>query len=123
MKPISRVVRLEYNSFYVAGSRNVQVPAPHGGQHIVANKHCMNVGCRIWHDGEIRIDIGHSDKVAPRGRQRLDAVIETPDRGIVLFDANHPEIALWPVEQTATRIRIYTNHEAEPDLVQVIVGA
>lgn len=123
MRVISRQVRLEYNSFYVAGSRNVDVPAPRAGQHHIASNDCINVGCRMWHDGEIRIEIGGANDVVPVGKPRLDVMIATPHSEIVLFDANHPELARWPVERRDTRVRVWTNHATEPDFIQIIVGA
>ena len=123
MSAVSKLIRLEYNSFYVAGSRNVHVPTPRAGQHYLASTDCINVGCRMWHDGEIRIDLGGMDDVVPTGKPRLDVMIKTPNRELVLFDANHPELARWPVERHDTRVRVWTNHETEPDFVQIIVGS
>lgn len=122
MSPLRRVVRLEYNSFYIAGLRDVDVPAGVSGAAFATNRQCINVGCRMWHDAEIEITLGLHGTVERSGQPRLDWSIATPDRQVLLFDANHPELMSLPVKTGNTRIRIWTNHHIEPDKVIVVAG-
>ncbi len=122
MSPISRKVRLEFNSFYIAGSHNVDVPQAANGTALATNRHCINVGCRMWQDAEIWIALGRRDEVHLAGDPVLDCSISTPDRQVILFDANHPELMRMPVTTINTRIRVWTNHPTEPDEVIVAVG-
>ena len=122
MSPLRRIVRLEFNSFYIAGLRDVDVPAGVSGAAFATNRHCINVGCRMWHDAEIEITLGQHSTVERTGQPRLDWSIATPDRQLLLFDANHPELMRLAVKTRNTRIRIWTNHPTEPDSVTVLVG-
>jgi hypothetical protein len=122
MNPLRQKVRLEYNSFYIAGSRNVDVPQAIGGAAFATNRHCINVGCRMWHDADIWIALGRPNEVHLAGKPALDWPILTPDRQVLLFDANHPELMRLPAGTNNTRIRVWTNHPTEPDEVIVVVG-
>lgn len=122
MTPLRRKVRLEFNSFYIAGTRDVDVPAAVRGAAIATNRHCINVGSRMWHDAEIWIALGRHAEIHLAGEPALDSSIRTPEGQVLLFDANHPELLSLPVETIDTRIRVWTNHPTEPDEVIVAVG-
>lgn len=113
---------LEFNSFYIAGARDVHIPAAVRGASLATNRHCINVGCRMWRDGGVGITLGLYGELEPAGALRLDWRILTPDLLVLLFDANNPELMQLPVTTTNTRIRVWTNHPAEPDEVAVVVG-
>ena len=114
--------RLEYFSFYIAGSHDVDIPANHRGGALAATHDCINVGCRCWPDAEIEIVLGDESDFAPGGDPALDMRLRTPDNKLLLFDANHPELLGLAVEAQMTRIRVWINHETEPDHIVIIAG-
>jgi hypothetical protein len=122
MSPRRHKVRLEFNSFYIAGSRDIDVPRAVGGAAFATNRHCINVGSRMWHDAEIWIALGRPEEVHLAEKPALDRSILTPDRHVLLFDANHPELMRLQVASSNTRIRVWTNHPTEPDEIIVVAG-
>ncbi|MBO6717570.1 MAG: hypothetical protein JJ913_06380 [Rhizobiaceae bacterium] len=122
MTALNCAVRLEYNSFYIAGSRDVDLPTAFRGTCFATNASCINVGCRLWQEGEIEIVLGTTADPMPEGAPALDTSIRTPRNQVLLFDANHPELLRCPVENRRTRIRIWTNHPTEPDRVTLVIG-
>lgn len=115
-------VTLEYNGFYIAGSNVVNVPASLDEYPFAISKECINVGCRMWHDAEIRIELGQYTDFECFTPPIVNTFIRTPTRKVILFDANHPELMKLEVEIGYTRIRVFTNHATEPDHVVVAVG-
>lgn len=115
-------VTLEYNGFYVAGSNQVEVPASMDGRPFAINRQCINIGTRMWQDAEIRIEMGRHADFEYLSPPKINALIKTPAREVVLFDANHPELMRLDVEIGYTRIRVFTDQPTEPDHVVVVVG-
>lgn len=110
----------EYCSFYIAGVRNVSIPFDADGNGLAATQTCINVGCLYWNDGDTTIVLGPIDEVARPGAPSFDGILETPDRVILLFDANLPDIMHAAVPDRRTRVRIWKNHKTEPD--EVVIG-
>lgn len=118
----TRTFAPEYLSFYVAGSRNVEIPLDHDRRGIVATRDCINVGCLYWNDGDTNVTIGLSENISLPNLPTFDKILNTPDRIVILFDANMPEIMKAEVESTETRVRIWTNHPTEPDEIVIALG-
>jgi hypothetical protein len=117
-----RKARLEYNSFYIAGQHDVDVPTAMRGEPFAQSPRCINVGCRMWQDGEVEITLAASGEIEREDAPALDTSISTPQKQVLLFDANHPELLKLAVSTRRTRIRVWTNHATEPDRITVIVG-
>ena len=105
-----------------AQGRAVELPTAFRGTCFATNTSCINIGCRLWQEGEIEIMLGTPADLMPEGEPALDRSIRTPRNQVLLFDANHPELMQYPVESRRTRIRIWTNHPTEPDRVTLVVG-
>lgn len=73
-----------------------------------------------WNDGDTTIFLGHIDEVTRPEAPSFDGMLDTPDRMIMLFDANLPDIMHVAVPDKRTRIRIWKKHKTEPD--EVIIG-
>lgn len=113
----------QYVSFYVAGSRDVDVPIAYGADGVFGTGECLVVTCLYWNDGETRITLGSFDELPPKSEPaRFDGIIDTPQRKVLLFDVNMPEILSMNVPDTQTRLRIWTNHPTEPDDVVIALG-
>jgi hypothetical protein len=117
------VVAPEYVSFYVAGADDFEVPLDHEMVGIVATDRCINVGCLYWNEGDTKIVLGPFDEIdKPLGAPKFDGFLDTPERRVLVTDANIPEILSMAVPGTRTRIRIWTNHRTEPDDVVIALG-
>lgn len=122
MSAVFCIVTLEFSSFYIAGSREIFVPWSSDGCGFATNRKCVNVGCRMWHDADVEISLGRYGDFSHPTEPRFDALLETPRKKVLLFDANHPELMSAETDTLETRIRIWTNHASEPDNVVVVVG-
>lgn len=119
---VCRVV-LDYSSFYIAGHRQVEIPFSVEGRSFASNAVCINVGTRMWQDGDVTIELGEAaDLAATDESPRLDCVIDTPEGFVLIFDANHPELIPYRTGTSRTRVRVWTNHDTEPDFMTVILG-
>lgn len=123
MNTKTAIVAPEYNSFYVAGGENVEIPLDHDGQSIVGTAECINIGCLYWNEGDTRITLGPAEELPLRSdKPRFDGTLKTPERRIIVFDVHMPEILSMDVSGTETRVRVWTNHPSEPDEVTIAVG-
>jgi hypothetical protein len=119
----SVVIAPEYNSFYVAGSLDVDVPIEYGNLGVFGTNDCLVVGCLYWNDGDTRMTLGRSDEIPAQSMPlRFDGSLNTPEKRILLFDVNMPEILSMEVAGRETRVRIWTNHASEPDKIVIAAG-
>ncbi len=110
----------EYNSFYVAGSLDVDVPIKWGAVGVFGTEECLVVPCLYWNDGDTMITLGHSVDISVQTMPRLfDGLLKTPQRRVLLFDVHMPEIMSMTVAGEETRIRIWANHISEPDKITI----
>ncbi|MEO3389236.1 hypothetical protein [Mesorhizobium sp. CAU 1741] len=117
------VVAPEYLGFYIAGKMDIRVPLDHDRVGVTASGECINVGCLYGEDGDTTITLGPFEELSPQtGLPKFDGVLETPERRVDLFDANMPEILSMEVPGLRTRVRIWTNHQTEPDNVIIALG-
>lgn len=113
----------EYVSFYIAGVDEIRVPLDHDGLGIVASAQCINVSCLYWNDGDTTITLGPFEELTPQAKPpKFDGMLNTPEYRVVLSDANMPEILSMAVPGVRTRVRIWTNHQTEPDDVVIALG-
>lgn len=121
LKSIS--VAPEYLSFYVAGSEDADVPIEYGNLGVFGTRECLVVGCLYWNDGDTTVTLGSSDEIPAQTMPlRFDGWLKTPERRVLLFDVNMPEILSMDVADHDTRIRVWTNHPSEPDEVVIALG-
>ena len=117
------IVAPEYLSFYIAGKMDIQVPLDPDRRGVVASDECINVGCLYWNEGDTTITLGPFEEIAPQAEPpKFDGMRETPEHRIDLLDANMPEILSMAVPGSRTRVRIWTNHQTEPDNVVIALG-
>lgn len=117
------VVAPEYNSFYVAGVEDVDIPLDHDRQGIVGTAECINIGCLYWNDGDTTITLGLYNELPVRSNKpRFDGMLKTPERRVLVFDVHMPEILSMDVTETVTRVRVWANHPSEPDEVIIALG-
>jgi hypothetical protein len=113
----------EYVSFYMAGDLEADVPVEYGALGVFGTSECLVVTCQYWNDGDTTITMGPYEELPPSQMPlRFDGHLDTPDGKIVLFDTNIPEILSMSVHDTRTRVRIWSNHENQPDVVVIGLG-
>lgn len=81
---------------------------------------CILVGCLMDADGETEFTLGTVREVDPGRLPAFEGKLKTPTRKISLESVDGRKVLEAPVPQLETTIRIWTNHESEPD--NVIVG-
>lgn len=116
-------VLLDYCSFYISGSLDVDVPVEYGAVGIFGTDECLVVTCLPWNEGETRITLGSFKKMPSRPTAPVfDGMLKTPSYRVVVSDVNMPEILAMDVPEAETRIRIWTNDPLCPDDVVIAVG-
>lgn len=89
-------------------------PAP------VSTDSCILVGCLIDADGVTEFAMGKMHEVDPGRLPAFEGNLKTPTRRISLESVDGRTVLEAPVLHLETKVRIWTNHESEPD--KVIVG-
>ena len=112
----------EYLSIYVAGHRKVQIPLHMDKQGIFASPDCINIPALYWNDGDTRVDFGPVSEIPEIREPDFDGIINTPNKELILFDANEPQYAIAYVPSVDTRIRVWIDHPTEPENVVVAWG-
>ena len=74
----------------------------------------------MFADGETEVTLGTSDEVDPGDLPAFDAMLETPNRAVVVWTVEDETVLEAPVPTKQTRVRIWVNHPTEPD--KIIVG-
>lgn len=117
-----RTIACEYSSFYVAGSRDVDIPIGGELRGIRPSVECINVSCLIFQSGDITVSLASADEAHSLAEPAYDGMLATPRGVVLLFDANMPEILSMSVPGREVRVRIWTNHPLEPDEIEIVVG-
>jgi hypothetical protein len=110
----------EYLSFYMSGSWDVDVPVVYGAQ---GTDDCLVITCQYWNDGDTTITMGPCEELPVHSMPLVfDGMLSTPTRSVLLHDVYMPEILRMDVHDTRTRVRIWSNHENQPDVVVIGLG-
>lgn len=121
--PVQRLsIAPEYVSFYVAGRRNVAIPMPRGRKGVHSSKDCIFIPALYWYDGDTHVAFGPLSKVKEARKPDFDGVLNTPNKELILFDANEPQYAVAQVPSTKTGIRVWIDHPTEPENVTIGLG-
>lgn len=122
MTILKRTIACEYSSFYVAGSRDVEIPIGGELRGIRSSTECINVSCLIFQAGDITVSLSDGGKTPNLTEPAFDGMLATPKGVVLLFDANMPEILSMKVPGRETRVRVWTNHPTEPDEIEIVLG-
>jgi hypothetical protein len=76
----------------------------------------------MWQDGDVEIHLGRAADFLHYTEPHVEALLETPRKKLLPFDANYPELMSIRTDNVKTRIRIWPNHATEPDHVVGKVG-
>ena len=81
---------------------------------------CIVVGCLIDADGETEFTLGDMDEVDPGRPPAYEGKLKPPTRTLSLESVNGITVLGTRLGREETMVRIWTNHDKEPD--EVIVG-
>jgi hypothetical protein len=111
------------NSLVLVMDRAVGViPETLGGGLIAATASCVAVGTLEENDGETSISI--SDEGVPSGVANepvFDGVIETPSKILSVCSVLEEVFLEVPVHAERTRVQVWANDSAEPDVVAIVI--
>lgn len=97
------------------------VPETLGGGLVAATPSCIAVGTREEHDGETSISI--SDEGPPSGvgsHLVFDDVVETPSKVLSVCSVLDHVFLELPVAAQKTRVQVWANDSAEPDVLAIV---
>lgn len=112
----------EYVSFYVAGRRNVDIPTNMDRTGVLSSPDCLNIPALYWNDGDTHVTFGPASEITEASEPNHDSILNTPNNEIILFDANNPQFVIAHVPSGKTRIRIWIDHQTEPENVTIAWG-
>jgi hypothetical protein len=88
---------------------------------IRSNSTCVAISCLTFMDGETEVTLGAAKEVDPGWAAAFDDVVTA--RGSIVISTSERETLLeLPVATDQTRVKVWINHEDEPDKVIVGIG-
>ena len=100
-----------------------EVPESMKGKPIASTRSCVAIGTLSEQDGETLISLSTDPAaVTPGEVLRFDGPIVTPSRRLSISTVVGIQLLAMDVPHSRARIRVWTNHETEPDEIHVIVG-
>jgi hypothetical protein len=110
------------NSLVLVMDRSVgEIPKTMQGQAISATRTCIAIGTLSAADGETTVELTDETAIVPVGGATFEAVLDTPERKIVICSVLNETLMDCEVNGSRTKVRIWTNHPSEPDTVNVFV--
>lgn len=112
----------EYVSFYAAGRRDVRIPTHMDRRGVLSSKDCILIPALYYYEGDTHVTFGPVSEITEAGKPDFDGILNTPNKELILFDANEPQYAIATVAAERTRIRIWMDHPHEPEHVTIAWG-
>lgn len=120
--PVSLKAAPPHSVVLVCDFESADVPQSMLGGLISANSGCIAVGCLSELDGETEFVLGTTNEVDSGQGSAFDGYLETPTRRVVLRSVLGETLLEHEVSQARTRVRIWVNHDSEPDRIVVGLG-
>jgi hypothetical protein len=105
---------------FISDPNGGEAPAPSRDVRIRSTTSCISVPCLMWQDGETDVTLGTAHEVELSESPVFDAMLDTPNRAVVVSTIEGRTALKVPVSAPRTRVRIWVNRPQEPD--RVIVG-
>jgi hypothetical protein len=80
------------------------------------------IGCLPFIDGETTFMIGPAVEIDPGYPAALDTVLETPSRMVSVTTVEGDTLLSESIGGRATRVRVWSNREREPEEVRIGLG-
>jgi hypothetical protein len=90
-----------------------------GRSNVAGTRSCIAIGTRSSQDGETLISL--TDEEIPVGEPAFDGTLDTPKRNVSVCSILLEPLIGCEVASEKTRVRVWTNHLAEPDEVRIVV--
>lgn len=98
-----------------------EIPEITRGRRLWWTASCVVVGCLPFMDGETEVTLGDVESLNPGIPPVFDGTIKTPHRSIMVSTVDGKVMSI-PTPTPVSRVRVWTNHPAEPDRIVVGVG-
>ncbi len=85
------------------------------------NSTCVAVSCLPFIDGETEVTLGAAKEVAPGWPPAFDQLLIT-NGSVVISTSERTKLLEFPVIGDRTRVKVWINHEEEPDKVIIGIG-
>lgn len=103
-----------------------QPPETMGDGLAVATRSCVAIGTLCEVDGTTSVAFTSGPEASHKRagmKQAFDGLIATPSREVHLCTTALESVAKLPVSATMARVRVWANHESEPDHVLILITA
>jgi hypothetical protein len=89
------------------------------GSMIQGTERCIGVVVHPEQEGPTELKLGAGAEVDPGYRASFDGWLQTPERSVVISEADYIEIARYAVASQQTRVRIWLSHPTWPERVAI----
>jgi hypothetical protein len=98
-------------------------PSITGYELVTANSSCVAVGTLCEMDGETSIVLSDKEKTEQEATILVfDESIETPTQEISVITSDNKDVLRMPTKSERTPVQVWVNRNAEPDLIEIIIG-
>jgi hypothetical protein len=91
-----------------------------GRSNVTGTQSCIAIGTRSSQDGETLLSVTDNEEV-PVGEPTFDGTLDTPMRKVSVCSILLEPLIECEVASGKARVRVWTNHPAEPDEVRIVV--
>lgn len=112
------------NSLLLVMDRTVgRVPDSMQGRDIAFTPTCIAIGTLSEHDGSTHVMLGDNSEPLARTAPIFDGVLDTPGRKLAVCSVLDEVILEIDVAAERTRVRVWSNDQAEPSEICILVSA
>ena len=112
-----------YLQFFISDPSSDNSPIQGESLKPLSDGQCISVPCRYAEEGETDLTICIDEEVDTQARPQFDDFIPTPSGEVLFADANLAALAIVPVQEMRTRVRIWTDGSQLPDRIIVALNS
>jgi hypothetical protein len=112
-------VALPHSLLFIMDSSGGTIPKPIGEGIVASTDSCIAVGCTPDMDGETETVLGTMAEVIPGLHLLFEGFLNTPTRRLIFQTSHNETLIEMPTPNQNTRIRVWANHEIQPDKVTI----
>lgn len=95
-------------------------PESSGGKNVSATDSCIVIGCLSDQDGPTEVTLSQYNEANSFDPVVFDGEIATPSKRLSICSAYNEELLATEVPSSKTHVRVFANHESEPDRILVL---
>jgi hypothetical protein len=96
-----------------------QVPQEIGANLVSATESCLAVGSRS--DRPTKVFVGPATELSPPLQLVFDGELATPSQKLSILSVMNEEYLSENVSGCLTHVRVFANHDSEPDLLFIVI--